>query len=361
MFTLSSAAIVAAVALIVPLVLKLAHIRIPSIVVEILLGIVIGPQVLRWARVDEPVNVLSTLGLAFLLLLSGLEIEFDRLRGQVLWLTSAAFAASFVLASAVGFALRADGLVRSPLLVAVILSATSLGVILPILKDAGQIQTPFGQVIVAAASIAEIVPIVLLSLLFSEHASGTGSQFALLAAFLLFVIAVALTIVGIERSRRISWVLLGLQETTAEIRVRGAFALLMLFSALATKFGLEAILGAFLAGATMKLVDRDEHMTHGLFKIKLQAVGFGVFVPFFFISTGMNLDVRSLAHLPTLARVPIFFAALLIVRAVPALFYRPLARHWTQLLAAGLLQATSLSIPVVAGRIGVGLGLISGP
>ena len=169
MFTLSSAAVVAAVALIVPLALELVHVRVPSIVVEILFGILIGPQVLKWARVDEPVQVLAMIGLAFLLLLAGLEIEFDRLRGQVLRLTSVAFAASFALALAVGFLLGAGGLVRSPLLIAVILSATSLGVILPVLKDARQVDTRFGQVVVAGASIAEVVPIVLLSLPFSEH------------------------------------------------------------------------------------------------------------------------------------------------------------------------------------------------
>ncbi len=360
MITLTSAAIVAAVALVVPLALQLIHLRLPAIVGEILCGIVIGPQVLGWARVDEPVAVLSTIGLAFLLLLSGLEIDFERLRGRVLRLTSAAFVLSFALALGAGELLGLGGLVRSPLLIAVILSATSLGVVLPILKDGGQVETPFGQVIVAAASIAEVVPIVLLSLLFSAHATGAGAQVVLLIAFLVFVAVVALVILGAERSRRISQSLVRLQETTAEIRVRGAFALLMVFASLAVKFGLEAILGAFLAGATLKLVDRDQQMTHTLFRAKLQAVGFGVFVPFFFVATGMNLDVRTLVEHPsTLARVPIFLAALLIVRAVPAVLYRPLSERPAQLFAAGLLQATSLSIPVVAGAIGVDLGLLA--
>ena len=359
MFTLTSAAVVAAVALIVPLALKLVHVRVPSIVVEILAGVVIGPQLLDWAEVDEPVRVLSTLGLAFLLMLSGLEIEFEQLRGQVIKLTSIAFAASLALALAVGYALHASGLVRSPLLIAIILSATSLGVLLPILKDAGQVATAFGQVVVAAASIAEVVPVLLLSLLFSQHASGIGAQLALLVIFLLFVVAFGSLILGLERSARISQLLIGLQETTAEIRVRGAFALLMLFSALATEFGLEAILGAFLAGATLKLVDRDQQMTHSLFRIKLQAIGFGVFVPYFFISTGMALEVRSLGHVSTLARVPVFLVALLVVRSLPALLYRPLATRTRPLAAAGLLQATSLSLPVVGGSIGVNLGLIS--
>ena len=357
--SLTSAAVVAVVALLSPLAVKLSGLRLPDIVLQIILGILIGPQVLGWAHADMPVRVLAVVGLGFLLLLSGLEIDFDRLRGRVLRLTSASFALSFALAVIVGLVLSRAALVRSPLLIAVILSATSLGIILPVLKDAGQVETPFGQVVVAGASIAEVVPIVLLSLLFSERAAGIGAQLTLLAAFLGFVLAVGLLIVGLERSRRISRALVALQDTTAEIRIRGAVALLMIFAALATAFGLEAILGAFLAGATLKLLDRDQTMTHSLFRTKLQAVGFGAFVPFFFVSTGMELDVRSLITSPsTLVRVPVFLAALLIVRAVPAVVYASLASRRDQVVAAGLLQATSLSIPIVAGGIGVNLGLV---
>jgi len=151
---------------------------------------------------------------------------------------------------------------------------------------------------------------VLLSLLFSADAAGVGSQLTLLGAFLGFVAVVGLLIVGFERSSRISRTLMALQDTTAEIRIRGTIALLMACAALATAFGLEAILGAFLAGATVNLLDRDQQMTHSLFRTKLQAVGFGAFVPFFFVATGLTLDVRSLAESPsTLARVPIFLGA----------------------------------------------------
>jgi Kef-type K+ transport system membrane component KefB len=359
MVSFSSVAVIAVIALIAPLAVSFTGLRLPAIVVEILLGIVVGPQVLGWASNDEPVQVLSLIGLAFLLLLAGLEIDFDRLRGRLLRLTGLGYAVSFGLALVVGYGLRAGDLVRSPLLVAIILSATGLGVILPILKDAGETSTPFGQVVVAGASIAEVGPIVLLSLFFSGHSGGIGGKLVLLIGFFVFVVAVGVVILGLERSMRVSQTLLRLQDTTAEIRVRGAFLLLALFVALASRFGLEAILGAFLAGATLKLVDRDEGMTHAFFHAKLEAVGFGVFVPFFFVSTGIKLDVASLFHGgSTIARVPLFLAALLAVRGLPALLYRPLADRGAQLLAGGLLQATSLSIPVVAGQIGVDLGLI---
>jgi Kef-type K+ transport system membrane component KefB len=355
----TSVAVVAAIALIAPLGVAFSGLRLPAIVVEILLGIAVGPQALGWASNDEPVAVLSLIGLAFLLLLAGLEIDFTRLRGRLLRLTAAGYALSFGLAVIVGLVLKAGGLVRSPLLIAITLSATGLGVILPILKDAGTTATSFGQVVIAGASIAEVGPIVLLSLFFSGESSRIGAKVVLLAGFVVFVIAVGLAILGLERSMRVSDTLLRLQDTTAEIRVRGAFLLLAVFVVLASRFGLEAILGAFLAGATLKLVDRDEAMTHAFFHGKLEAIGFGVFVPFFFVSTGIKLDVASLFHSGSaLARVPLFLAALLVVRAVPALLYRPLAERSSQLVAGGLLQATSLSIPVVAGQIGVDLGLI---
>src|SRR5437667_5956162 len=359
MISFTSVAVVAAVALVAPLVVGFTGLRLPAIVLEILLGIIVGPQVLSWASNDEPVQVLALIGLAFLLLLAGLEIDFNRLHGRLLRLTGASYLVSFGLALLLGYGLRADNLVKSPLLVAIILSATGLGIILPILKDAGETSTPFGQVIVAGASIAEVGPIVLLSLFFSGQSGGIGGKLVLLIAFVVFVVAVGLVILGLERSMRVSATLLRLQDTTAEIRVRGAFLLLAVFVVLASRFGLEAILGAFLAGATLKLVDRDETMTHAFFHAKLEAVGFGVFVPFFFVSTGIKLDVASLFHGgSTIARVPIFLVALLVVRGLPALIYRPLADRGAQVLAGALLQATSLSIPVVAGQIGVDLGLI---
>jgi Kef-type K+ transport system membrane component KefB len=355
----TSVAVVAVVALVAPLAVGFTGLRLPAIVVEILLGIVVGPQLLGWASNDEPVQVLSLIGLAFLLLLAGLEIDFTRLRGRLLRLTGLGYLLSFGLALVVGYGLRADDLVKSPLLVAIILSATGLGIILPILKDARETSTPFGQVIVAGASIAEVGPIVLLSLFFSGEGGGVGGKLVLLVGFVIFVVAVGFAILGFERSMRVSSTLLRLQDTTAEIRVRGAFLLLALFVVLASRFGLEAILGAFLAGATLKLVDRDEAMTHAFFHAKLEAIGFGVFVPFFFVSTGIKLDVASLFHSTSaIARVPLFLAALLVVRGLPALLYRPFAERGAQLWAGGLLQATSLSIPVVAGQIGVDLGLI---
>jgi Kef-type K+ transport system membrane component KefB len=352
-------AIVAAVALGAPLALGLfPKLRLPAIVLEILLGIAIGPQVLGWVSIDTPIQVLSLLGLAFLLLLAGLEVEYDRFRGRLLRLTAFGYAISFGLALLIGLGLNAGGLVKSPLLVAIVLSATSLGIVIPVLKDAGQVSTQFGQLVVAGASIAEIATIVLLSLFFSEETSSVGVRLVLLGLFGLFVVAVGVVVLGAEHSLRISATLLRLQDTTAEIRIRASFFLLAVFVVLAERLELEAILGAFFAGAIIKLVDRDRTMTHPQFRAKLEAVGYGVFVPFFFVSTGVRFDLDALfASGEAIARVPIFLGALLVARGLPALVYRPLATG-TQTAAAALLQATSLSFLVVAGQIGVQLDFI---
>lgn len=357
---MTAVALVSVVALVSPLSVRLLRLPLPAIVLEILLGVIVGPQMLGWVHMDAALQVLSTIGLSFLLLLAGLEIDVRQLRGPVLRRASGAFVVSFVLAVAVGAGLGILGLARSPVLMAVILSATGLGIILPVLKDAGIVETRAGQVIVAGASIAEIVPIILLSLLFSEDTSaGLGVKLTLLAAFLGFTGAVIVVVLGLERAHTVCKTLLDLQDTTAEIRVRGTVALLLVFASLATAFGLESILGAFLAGAALTLLDRDDDMTHTQFYTKLHAVGFGVFIPFFFVATGVSLDVRALVdQVSSLAKIPVFLVALLVVRALPAIFYRPLLGHRRDVVAVGLLQATSLSIPVVAGGIGVELGLM---
>ncbi len=210
---------------------------------EIVLGIVIGPEVLGWVSIDTPIQVLSLLGLAFLLFLAGLEVEYERFRGRLLRLTALGYAISFGLAVLIGLGLHAGGLVKSPLLIGIALSATTLGIVIPVLKDAGQVATPFGQLVVAGASIAEIASIVLLSLFFSGEAGGIGVKLLLLSLFALFVLAVGVAVLGVEHSMRISAALERLQDTTAEIRIRASFLLLVLFAVLADRLGLEAILG----------------------------------------------------------------------------------------------------------------------
>jgi len=350
---------VVAVAFAAPFLLGLfPRLRLPSVVLELVAGIVIGPSVLGIVHEDAPIAVLSLIGLAFLLFLAGLEIEFSRLRGQVLRLTGAGFVLSFTIALGVGLALDAGGLIQSPLLVAIVLCATSLGVLIPVLKDAGQISSMFGQLVIAAGTIADFGAVILLSIFFSGE-GGVGATVLLLGALAVFAITVFAVVVGAERSIRISGNLRRLQDTTAQIRVRGAVVLLIAFAAIAEKLGLETILGAFMAGAVLTLVDRDQAMTHPDFRRKLEAIGFGVFIPVFFVTSGIRYDLQALAAKPSnLLMVPIFLGALVAVRGIPALLYRRVIDR-RQTLVAALMQATSLPFIVAATAIGVSLHLLT--
>jgi len=331
--------------------------RLPAVVLEIVAGIVVGPSVLGWVHVDQTIAVISTLGLAFLLFLAGLEIDFGRLRGRVLTLTALGFAVSFAIAVIVGFGLQAAGLVDAPLLVAITLSATSLGVLIPVLKDAGESGSTLGQVVIAAGSIADFGAIILLSIFFTGE-GGTGATLLLIGSLLGLAAVVLLAVRGAERSMRIRADLLRLQDTTAQIRVRGAMVLLVGFAAIAESLGLEAILGAFAAGAILTLLDADEVMTHPQFRRKLEAIGFGFFIPVFFVTTGVRYDLDALlASTSTVIMVPVFLAALLAVRGLPALLYRRLLGT-RKAAIAGLLQSTSLPFIVAATAIGLDLGVI---
>jgi Kef-type K+ transport system membrane component KefB len=350
--------IVVAVAFAAPLVLGLfPRLQLPSVVLEIVAGIVIGPSVLGIAEVDQTVQVIALLGLGFVLFLAGLEIEFEKLRGPVLRLSAAGFALSFGIALLVALGLDAAGLVETPLLVAIILCATSLGVLIPVLKDAGEISSTFGQLIIAAASIADFGAIILLSIFFSGE-GGTGSTLLLLGALFALAVVIFAVVSGAERSMRLRAELVRLQDTTAQIRVRAALVLFVGFAALAATLGLEVILGTFIAGAIVSLVDRDQVMTHPAFRRKLEAVGFGFFIPVFFVTSGVRFNLDALTSSASSAvMVPVFLLALLAVRGIPALLYLRTvdARHAA---IAGVMQATSLPFIVAATAIGMELDLI---
>ena len=216
--------IVVAVTFVAPLTLGFfPSVKLPSVVLEILAGIVIGPSVLGIVHVDEAISVISVLGLAFLLFLAGLEIDFQRLRGQVLRVTLIAFVVSFGIALLVALVLKATGLIETPLLIAIILCATSLGVLIPVLKDAGEISSTFGQLIVAAGTIADFGAVILLSIFFSGE-GGVGSTLLLIGGLVVLAVVVFIAVKGADRSSLLRQDLLRLQDTTAQIRVRAPWS-----------------------------------------------------------------------------------------------------------------------------------------
>jgi Kef-type K+ transport system membrane component KefB len=349
---------VSVIALAAPLAAFAARrLRLPGVVLEIAAGIVIGPSVLGWIHVDAPIAVVSGIGLAMLLFLAGREVDFSRFKGRVLAVAALGMAISLALALAVGLALAGAGLVRAPLFVAITLTATGLGVLTPIFKDAPEVSGGFGRLVVAGATVGEFTPILLLTLLFSRTSAGAAKA-VLLAAFALLALAASLALLRLEGAPRVMAVLTRLQDTTAQIRVRFAVVVFTAFTALAGVLGLETILGAFVAGAMLRLIDRDADMAHPLTTVKLEALGFGFLIPVFFVASGLRFDLRALLANPsTIALVPLFLGAQLLVRGLPALAYARLMDR-RGVLAAALFQATSLSFPIAATLIGLDLRLI---
>ncbi len=356
--SLDALLIVVAVAFAAPFLLGLAPgLRIPAVVLEIVAGIAIGPSGFGWVEVDDTIEVIATIGLGFLLFLGGLEVDFGRLRGPVLNVTLRGYAVSLGIAVALSLGLGVAGLVETPLLVAIALGSTSLGVLIPVLKDTGRVESSLGQLVIAGGSIADFAAIILLSLFFAGE-GGPGATLVLIGALFGLALAVFAVVRGAQRSVRIRADLLRLQDTTAQIRVRGALVLLVGFAAAAQQLGLEVILGTFAAGAILSLADPDRAMSHPDFRRKLEAVGFGVFIPVFFVTSGVRFDLGALTgSASALAMVPLFLAALIVVRGLPALLYRRLLDR-RETVVAGLMQATSLPFLVAATAIGRELGLI---
>ena len=341
----------------VPLLLGLApKVPIPSSVVEIAAGILIGPAVLNWVSDDPVINVFAKLGVALLLFLAGLEIDFVKLRGRPLRLGLVAFVASLLVGLALALPLGAVGVVIDPLLVAIILSSTSLGIVIPVLKDAGILDSRAGTFLVAACSIAEFGSIVVLSMFFSP----TGSANPATTILKLGVLALLVAAIAYLASRRGAWrtrvdaIVFRLQDSSSQLRVRIAMLLMIALLVISEGLKFDAILGSFLAGALLSAVTdpaKEEELGH--VRHKLEGIGFGFFVPIFFVATGLSFPVDQLfSDWSTALRVPMFLAMLLLARGLPVLVLRrDLAR--AELLPSALLQATSLSFIVVAAQIGV--------
>jgi Kef-type K+ transport system membrane component KefB len=350
--------IISAVAVAAPILAASVRRKLPSVVVEIVAGIIVGPSILGWVRIDQPINVVALLGLAFLLFLAGLEIDPRATTPRQFRAPLAGYAGSLMLGAIAGVAFHAVGWVRDPFLLAVTLAATSLGLVVPVLRDAGQLESVLGQLTIAGATAGEFGAITLLSHFFSATKGGTASNIVAFGIFGAVVAAVGVTPGCAGRNVRLDAFLIRLQDTTAEIRVRIAVALLIGFVALAAKIGLQTILGAFLARVVLNLVDRDT-ASHPVFRSKLDALGYGFLIPVFFVSSGVEFDLGALTRSPSaVARIPLFLFALLIVRGTPAALYtHTVGRRGA--VAAGLLQATSLPVIVTAASIGVAIHAIA--
>ena len=346
--------IIGLVAVIVPVVLGLVpRLPLPGAVLEVVAGILVGPSVLGWVHVDAPVQVLSDLGLGMLLFLAGLEIDVAGLRGPSGRLAGWAFGGSVLLGLACGGVLNLAGAGGTPVFLAVVLTSTSAGLLLPVLKDAGLHSAPFGQLVMAAGALAEVIPIMMLSLLFSATAQTSASRVSSLAMVLALLAAIGLAVGRVRNLDALDRLLDRLEDRSAQLRVRATLTLALAFGWLAYEFGFASILGAFGAGLLVRTIDLTNRAPHPQFQTKLEGIGFGFLVPIFFVTTGVQFDARSLfSSAAAIAEIPLFLAALLVVRGVPAVLYvRRFGRR--RAAAAGLMQATTLTFVIVATEIGI--------
>jgi Kef-type K+ transport system membrane component KefB len=356
----NSVLIIAGVSVVVPVVLGLLpRLTVPGAVLMVIGGIVVGPSVLNWARIDAPVEVLSDLGLGMLLFLAGLEIDVERLRSPLSRLAGVAFGCSAALAVLCAVLFWLPGPETQPILLAIIFSSTSAGLLLPLLKDAGEGSTEFGQLVMTAAAVAEIVPILLLSLLFSADSQTPADKIVSLVVFLALLVLIGLAVSRVRRLQPLDRMLDRLERRSGQLRLRAALTLALACGLLAYRFGFASILGAFAAGLLVRIIEVSGREPNKEFLIKLDGIGFGFLIPIFFVSTGVAFQLNGLEKQPgALAEVPLFLLALLVVRGVPALLYvRAVGRR--RAAAGGLLQATTLTFVIVATVIGEQTGKLT--
>ncbi|HWK26024.1 MAG TPA: cation:proton antiporter [Solirubrobacter sp.] len=308
--------VVLAVAAAAPLLADLPRrVRVPGVVAEILLGIVVGPQVLDFAHTDALIEALSQFGLAFLFFMAGMEIDFERVRGVPLRLAARGWAASLALGMVVAALLYALGVIGAPILVGLALTTTALGALVPILKDAGLADGRLGTRVLAAGAAGEFGPIVALSIILAI-ASGELWRTLLLGVFAAAAIALGLLATRV-RPGRVVRLVEATMHASGQVALRLALLLLGGLVVLAGTLGLDVVLGAFTAGLIVGLVARGE-AAHA-FHVKLDGVGYGFLIPIFFIATGLDFDLDALlSDAATLALVPGFALVFLLVRGLPA-------------------------------------------
>ncbi|HFO1651300.1 TPA: cation:proton antiporter [Staphylococcus aureus] len=361
-----SLVIVVLAAFLTPIIVNRLNINfLPVVVAEILMGIVIGNSFLNIVERDSILNILSTLGFIFLMFLSGLEIDFKAFKkdkrarqGQNnvessipghLKLALTVFAFIMIISILLAYVFKWLGLVDDVLLMVIIISTISLGVVVPTLKEMNIMRTTIGQFILLVAVLADLVTMILLTVYGAINGQG-GSTIWLIGILVVFT-AISY-ILGVQ-FKRMSF-LQKLMDGTTQIGIRAVFALIILLVALAEGVGAENILGAFLAGVVVSLLNPDEEMVE-----KLDSFGYGFFIPIFFIMVGVDLNIPSLIKEPKLLIIiPILIVAFIISKLIPVMFIRRWFDMKTTIASAFLLTST-LSLVIAAAKISERLNAIS--
>lgn len=323
--------------------------RIPAVVLEVVLGVIIGPQVLGWVRFDGVLASMFAFGMAATLFMAGMELEFERIRGRPLLLAMGGWGMSVLLAVSAAAILRASSL-HDPMIVALALVTTALGTLLPILRDANQLDTPFGRFFIAAGTMGELGPIVAMSLLLSQQYT-TVQEFGFLVAFLVVVVLSAAISLGLRPPRVVAFLARSMHGSS-QLPVRITLLLFAAFFVLSERFGFESILGAFAAGLVVGLGTQGPDGKAP--RMKIDAIFFGWFIPFFFVGTGIKFDLASITgSVATMLLVPVVLALFLLVRGAPVFLYRRDLKPAERIPFALYSSVASLSLVVVITEIAV--------
>jgi Kef-type K+ transport system membrane component KefB len=348
--------VIALIAVLAPLVNELPlRLRVPSVVLEIVFGILVGPQVLGWVRADEAIEVLWKIGLCVLFLLAGIEIDLIRIRGKPLQLAVGGWVFSFALGNGAAFLLSMSGLVDAPLLVALALSTTAIGALLPILRDAGELSREFGILTLAAGAVGEFAPLLVLSLIpIGATRSVAGNA---LVVLVFTVVSVMTGLIALRvRPRKFLEILKRQLHQTGQLPVRLAVLLMAALAVFSIELGLEFLVGAFAAGLIVGIVARGEEAKP--FHHKLDGLGFGFLVPIFFVVTGVKFDLNALiGNSTSLLCVPLFLAPFFLVRGLPVCLYRR-ELGGRDRLSLAFYSATALPVVVAVAQLGVAKGLM---
>ena len=347
--------LIAAAAVLAPIISEQTRgLRIPSVVIELGLGILIGPDVLKLTHPNEVISALSDIGLTFLMFLAGFELDLNRVKGQPLRLASLGWLMSLALALGFAFALVSTGLALDTLIVGLSLTTTALGTLLPVLSDAGVIKTRFGTYMLGIGSVGEFGPIVVVAVLLTHKDPFVSTL--LLVCFVAIATATALLATRAHPPKVVALLRRHL-DSSAQLPVRVAVLLVLLLDLLAYELGLDVLLGAFAAGIVVRLFIMGEDTK--VIESKLDAIGFGFLIPIFFIVSGTHFDLHIFFSRPsTILRLVLFLVLMLVVRGGPALLLYRRVLPKVERVPLALFSATALPLIVVITDIGTAEGRI---
>jgi Kef-type K+ transport system membrane component KefB len=306
----SSLFVIAVIAAAVPLIVGLLRLKVAEVVLLLGLGVVFGPQMLGWITINDTIGTFNELGLGMLFFLAGFELEAHAIQGRSGKLALSGWLSSLVLAFALTWALWELGFVKDLAGIAIALTSTALGTLLPVIRDRGLLHSEFGTYFMGAGALGEFGPILAIALLLSVHSIPFTVATLVVFALVAFVIWRS---PGRVMTDRVAAIVERGHQTSSQTAVRWTVVLLLFLLGLAAVFGLDAVLGAFVAGVVLRRYAPPGEGNK--LAPKIEAIGFGFFIPLFFVVSGAKLDIDSIKENPL--RLLVFFVLLLVVRGLP--------------------------------------------